>query len=494
MNSISTNVAETKEAEQSILREELHQPAAEDVVDPNIVDFDGPDDPANPLNWRPRYKWTMVAILSMMNLMVNLGTIIVAPAAPQILADFHESSGLYSTILVSIWELGEILGPLIIAPLAELYGKLIIYHIANILFIIFSIGGATSTNINMLIAFRCLSGLMVASTTLNDGTVGDMFAPEERGGAISLMGLCPLLGIIIGPIIGGYLTAAAGWRWTFWIITIATGLVQVGFLFLRETYKVTILERKTNRLRKETGNTALRSKYASDLSKGELFRVAALRPARMLLLSPTVAIMSLYAAVIYGWLYLVMTTLTEVFESQFRVSQGPVGLTFIGIGIGMFLGAICCQMTLDKWAIRAAAGGEIKPEYRLPVMVLGGIVLPLGFFIYGWTAERHIHYVVPIIGTAVISFGLVLTTLPCVTYLVDAYTQHAASAMAAMIVLRNVAGTVLPLAGPPLYGKLGLGWGNSVLGFIALAFVPLPLLLVKFGERIRMSKRFEMKL
>ncbi|THV48606.1 hypothetical protein BGAL_0238g00070 [Botrytis galanthina] len=98
----------------------------------------------------------MVAILSLMNLMVNLGTIIVAPAAPaapQILADFHESSYLYSTILVSIWELGEILGPLIIAPLAELYGKWVIYNIANILFIIFSIGGATSTNIHMLIAF-----------------------------------------------------------------------------------------------------------------------------------------------------------------------------------------------------------------------------------------------------------------------------------------------------------------------------------------------------
>ncbi|TGO58608.1 hypothetical protein BCON_0053g00430 [Botryotinia convoluta] len=192
----------------------------------------------------------MVAILSLMNLMVNLGTIIVAPAAPRILADFHEGSGLYSTILVSIWELGEILGPLIIAPLAELYGKWMIYNIANILFIIFSIGGATSTNIHMLIAFRCPSGLMVTSTTLNDGTIGGMFPPEQRGGAISLINLCPLLGIIAGLIIGAYLTAAAGRRWTFWIITIATGVVQIGFLFLRETYKVTILQKKDEPVKK----------------------------------------------------------------------------------------------------------------------------------------------------------------------------------------------------------------------------------------------------
>ncbi|KAJ8070434.1 hypothetical protein OCU04_000808 [Sclerotinia nivalis] len=321
-----------------------------------------------------------------------------------------------------------------------------------------------------------------------------IFSLQSSGGAISLISLCPLLGTIIGPIIGGYLTAAAGWRWTFWIITIATGVVQIGFLFMKETHLVTILERKTNRLRKETGNMALRSQYASDLPKSEIFKTAALRPAKMFFCSPIIAILSLYVAVIYGWLYLVMTTLTEVFESQFGVSQGPVGLTFIGIGIGMFLGAICCQILLDRWAIRAAGGGEIKPEYRLPVMVLGGMVLPIGFFIYGWTAQYHIHFVVPILGTAVISFGLILTMLPCVTYLLDAYTQHAVSAVAAMIVVRNIAGTVLPLAGPPLYGRLGLGWGNSVLGFVALGFLLVPVLLVRFGERIRTSKRFEVKL
>ncbi|KAF7937725.1 uncharacterized protein EAE97_007521 [Botrytis byssoidea] len=239
---------------------------------------------------------------------------------------------------------------------------------------------------------------MAASTTLNDGTIGDMFPPEQRGGAISLISLCPLLGIITELIIGGYLTAAAGWRWTFWIITIATGVVQIGFLFLRETYAVTIFQKKTKRLRRETGNMALRSKYAKNLSKGDVFRTAALRLVKMLLFSPIILIVSLYSTVIYGWLYLVMTTLIEIFESHFNVSQGPVGLTFIGTGIGMFIGAISCTLLLDEWAIREAAGGEIQPEYRLPVMVLGGIILPIGFVIYGWTAEKHVQYIVPIAG------------------------------------------------------------------------------------------------
>ena len=79
------------------------------------------------------------------------------------------------------------------------------------------------------------------------------------------------------------------------------------------------------------------------------------------------------------------------------------------------------------------------------------------------------------------------------TYLVDAYTVHAASAMAANTVLRSLIGAVLPLAGRSMYAKLGLGWGNSLLAFIALAMCPLPWLFYFYGERIRTSKRFKVE-
>lgn len=71
------------------------------------------------------------------------------------------------------------------------------------------------------------------------------------------------------------------------------------------------------------------------------------------------------------------------------------------------------------------------------------------------------------------------------TYLVDSYPMYAASAIAANVVLRSVVGAILPLAGPPMYGSLGLGWGNSLLGFICLAMIPLPVVFYKFGARLR---------
>lgn len=78
--------------------------------------------------------------------------------------------------------------------------------------------------------------------------------------------------------------------------------------------------------------------------------------------------------------------------------------------------------------------------------------------------------------------------MPASTYLVDTYTVYAASAAAASTVFRSLLGALLPLAGNSMYDALGLGWGTSVLGFIAVVFVPMPFVFWKFGERIRKSR------
>ena len=146
---------------------------------------------------------------------------------------------------------------MLIAPLSELYGKLAIYHVANIVFILFSVAAALSSNLKSLIAFRFLSGFAVASGVLNSAIVGDLFIQEQRGRAMAAMGVTVFLGPILGPVIGGYLSQAAGWRWDFWFVAIVTGFLELGFaLILREFYKVTILQRKVECLVKETGNAS----------------------------------------------------------------------------------------------------------------------------------------------------------------------------------------------------------------------------------------------
>lgn len=414
------------------------------------------------------------------------------PAVPQILKEFGSTNTSYETILVSVWELGEAVGPLLTAPLSEIFGRAPVYNATNIVFIVFSIACAVSSNLPMLVAFRLFNGIGDASITLNPSIVGDMFVQEERGLAIAIVGFAPLIGPVAGPVIGGYLTQNEGWRWAFWLSAITGGVCELGFLaFFRETYRPTILLKKARTLRRMTGDQALRCKYDNEASESgwHIFRHAIVRPAQMLAKSPIVLLLAIYVSVVYGFMYILLTTITEVFEDAYNFTQGEAGLAYLGLSLGMVTGVLLCAGTSDWWLKKQASGhdGQMKPEFRLPPMVPGGVLIPVGLFIYGWTTQYRVFYIVPMIGTAALGFGFFVTTIPLSAYLVDAYKAHAASAIAGTIVMRCVVGAVLPLAGSPLYSSLGYGWGNSLLGFIALLFVPAPMLLMRYGERIRLG-------
>jgi MFS family permease len=249
-------------------------------------------------------------------------------------------------------------------------------------------------------------------------------------------------------------------------------------------------------LRKETGNKALRSAQQSSKPARELFLTAIIRPTKMLFLSPIVFGLSLYVAIGYGYLYLIFTTMTEVFEGQYGISRGNVGLTYLGVGVGNISGLIAFGFISDTLMKKMAKrnGGEMKPEYRLPPLIPGGLLMPIGLFWYGWSAQYKAHWIVPITGTVFLGMGMITMFMPVGTYLVDAFTIYAASAMAANTVLRSLGGALLPLSGRKMYEALGLGWGNSLLAFIALGLTPAIWFLIKYGEQIRRHPRFQLKL
>ncbi|CAO2648795.1 Nn.00g097440.m01.CDS01 [Neocucurbitaria sp. VM-36] len=465
--------------------------------DPNIVDWDGPDDPHNPQNWTAKKKWGIIAALGAVTLITPLASSFFAPGVPQVLRAFNETSNLMAAFVVSVYILGFAVGPLIIAPMSELYGRMPMYNISNMLFVVFNIGCALSQSMGMLVAFRFLAGCAgAAPLTLGGGTIADMFPPEQRAGAMAIWSMGPLLGPVIGPVCGGFLVEAMSWRWVFWIMAIFGGAFGVLLLFVgRETYSLTLLEKKAARLRKETGNENFRSILAKDIPPKEIFIRAIARPMKMLFLSPIVALMSTYIAINYGILYLFFTTITFVFEGRYHFSSGAVGLSYIGVGVGMITGMAVLGVMSDKFIKQAQAKGNAKPEHRLPLSLTmpGAIGLPVGVFIYGWTTYYGVHWIVPIIATAFIGLGNLTAMMTIQTYLVDAFTIHAASAIAANTVLRSIFGAVLPLSGLSMYDALGLGWGNTLLGFISLSFIPVPIFFRFYGERIRTNPKFQVQ-
>lgn len=119
-------------------------------------------------------------------------------------------------------------------------------------------------------------------------------------------------------------------------------------------------------------------------------------------------------------------------------------------------------------------------------MLPGGLLVPVGLFIYGFTAANHTHFLIPNLGALIFSTGLIIGFQCAQAYILDAYTLYSASATGAAAFLRTMAGFSFPLFAPKLYAELGLGWGNGLLGFISLGLgIVAPILLWRFGEKIR---------
>ena len=102
-------------------------------------------------------------------------------------------------------------------------------------------------------------------------------------------------------------------------------------------------------------------------------------------------------------------------------------------------------MTGTRFARKLAQHGRLIPEERLIPMIIGGAILPIGLFWYGWAAEARTFWLLPDIGAAIQAAATIAGSFAIQIYVVDTYTKYAASATAAILVLRNLAGFGFPL-------------------------------------------------
>ncbi|KAF4997658.1 hypothetical protein FGRMN_3690 [Fusarium graminum] len=458
-----------------------------------LVNWDGEDDQKNPRNWSKATFLTHVFLVT---------TTMYAPGAAQLAIEFKTRDATTVALTVSIYLLGFALAPMILAPLSEVYGRLIVYHVSNLLFLGFNLGCAFSTNIGMFIAFRFLAGCAgSAPMTIGGGTIADLSAdPIRNNSALKLFALGPLLGPVIGPIVGGFVTQKIGWRWTFRIMVIVNGVLGLlALILLKETSAAVILRRKGR------AETQSRDKAflipgpfpgmppAPQLPPKEIVLRSLIRPLKMLLFLPQVSILSFYTAFVFGLIYLLFTTFPAVFNEQYGFQPGISGLSYIGIGLGMISALLLFNYINLRMSGRTDENGQIYPESYLPLMTWFSPSLPIGFWVFGWTAEKQTHWIVPIIGTYFVGFGSFAMIMPTTAYLVFAQgPAGAASVLAANNLLRYLFAAFLPLAGQAMFDRLGLGWGNSLLGFICLLLAPIPGIFQIYGEALRRkySKQF----
>jgi hypothetical protein len=200
-----------------------------------------------------------------------------------------------------------------------------------------------------------------------------------------------------------------------------------------------------------------------------------------------------YMAYLYGLMYLMLSTYPKLWTVRYGESISIGSLNYIALGIGYFLGTQISAPINDRIyrRLKARNGGVGRPEFRVPLMFLGSVLMPVGLFWYGWAAQKHTHWVLPNVGAALFCAGSIICFQSMQAYIVDSYTRYAASGIAAAVVLRSLAGFGFPLWAPYMYKKLDYGWGNSLLGFVGVAIgVPAPFVFWCFGERLRAKSKF----
>lgn len=471
-------------------------------LDNGLVGWDSQDDPAMPMNFPQRRKWIIIWFLAGITFMTPFASSILAPAIEYLNEDYGNADLTLGTLPVSIYLLGYAVGPLILAPLSEMYGRRPVLTAANFFFCAWLIGCALAPTLNSLIVFRFLTGMGGSGClAIGGGVIADMIPIAERGTAISIWMVGPLIGPTIAPIVGAFVAQDVGWRWCSWIAFIAaTPMALVIAVFNQETNPRVLIDRKVARLRKELNRPELRSVYddtapgAAPKSTSQVLLRGLVRPIKMLFLSPILFSVSLYCAFAYGVLYLLFSTIPLVFSSTYGFSVGTTGLVYIPLGLGYLIGMACFTLLSDRTVVRMtkANNGVYEPEMRLPDCIYFAALLPVTFFWYGWTAQFHTHWAAPVVG--LMPFGIAILGIwqPIQAYVIDAYPAYAASGMAAFTVFRSVVAAFLPMAGPSMYDALGLGWGNSLLGFIAVALIPVPALIYRYGGRLRKWQKLEL--
>ncbi|ROW06462.1 hypothetical protein VMCG_04388 [Cytospora schulzeri] len=462
--------------------------------DDYVVEFDGPEDPLHAQNWPLQKKVFTAAMLGFTTLTAAFTSSIFSPATFAVASEFNVSSEV-GILGVSFYVMGFAFGPSLWAPLSELKGRRLPLILSMFGFSIFTIATAVAKDLQTILICRFFGGFFGACPLAVVAAVfSDMFDNATRGIAITIFSMSVFTGPLLAPFVGGFICDSyLGWRWTMYI-TSFMGFLSFGLdlIFLEETYPPQILVNKAAELRRRTQNHFIHAKQEEiEVDIRELLEKNFTRPMRLLFREPIVLLLSIYMSFVYGILYLFLTAYPLVFEGIHHFSSGISGLCFIGMILGeLVAGAVV--LAQQPWYQRklAANNGIPIPEWRLPSIIAGGVAFMAGIFWFGWSGYRaDIHWMVPTASGLLTGFGLMSIFLQALNYLVDAYLMFAASAIAGNTFMRSLCGAGFPLFATYMFNGMGIQWASTMLGCVAAVLVPIPVIFMMYGARIRAKSK-----
>ncbi|KAG9079332.1 hypothetical protein FS749_008603 [Ceratobasidium sp. UAMH 11750] len=396
---------------------------------------------------------------------------------------------------ISLFVEGLGVGPLLLGPLSEFFGRRHIYWISFLWFVLLNFPVAFSPNIGtaasqfclsvgadsgaeVYLIFRFLTGFSGAAfLSVAGGSVADLFANDKVASPMACYTISPFIGPVLGPAFSGFINQNTYWRWTFYTLIIwATVQLVALYTLVPETYEPVLRVKKARKLRKATGEARWWAPLEkSNRSITRSIIVSCYKPFEILAFEPMALFLDIWCALLLGILYLCFTAFPTIFGTNHGFNTQCVGLSFMGIGFGMVI-ALATQPFWNRLQAKYSAqhAGAPPPETRLFIGMAGAFLVPIGLFWIAFTTPKSVHWIVPILGSVPFGTGVVYVFTSVFTFLVVAYRPYAASAMAGNSFLRSAFAAVFPLVSGPMYKSLGTVGATALLAGLTVLMMPLP--------------------
>ncbi|KIJ26675.1 hypothetical protein M422DRAFT_272247 [Sphaerobolus stellatus SS14] len=459
--------------------------SSEDTHGYIYVDWDGPQDPANPRNWSSSRKWFISSFGFIFLTLVGVANAGYAISQPSLEKALGISSFL-GTLGVAMFIVPFGIAPLVLAPCSELFGRLPVYIASAVIFWLMFLPQALAKNVETVLITRVISGVGAStSVSLVGGMLADMWDAHERGFPMAMFSSIAFAGTGLGPVTLGYVELKLGYVFINWILFAVSGVCTLGLIIAsRET--------RGKAFAHGDGNDAFRAKAEEErASVAKMLKTSLLRPLRMLFTEPVLFLFAIWLTYAWGVFYLMLEAIPLVFIQLYHFNAGEYGLVYLGQIIGPIIG-----MVANVWCDRAYKRNvAIKgPEARLYIAMWSGIALPIGCWIYTWTSFSSIHWIVPSLATCIIYAAMFGIYLACFNYATDSYTAYASSALGGISAVRLIIGAVFSLLAQPMYDSLGIQFAGTILAALSTVFAITPFLLYRYGFAIRSRSKFAKEL
>ncbi|CAN6664018.1 probable drug/proton antiporter Yhk8p [Trichomonascus vanleenenianus] len=437
-------------------------------------------------------KYAIVLFLTSAALQVTSLSSAWSTIALSIEEHFHASHEVV-VLGISLYVFALAAGPLFTAPLSEAFGRKPVFIAGYIGYIAFQFLTAFAPNIGAMVAGRFLAPFFGSVFMANTGgTIADIFDRKDLGVPMAIFTAGPFIGPGLGPVIAGFIDVSVDFRWTFYVFIMWSGVNLLVLLLIPETYPHSLLVKKAKRLRKETGDESYKAaREVEALGFWSMLGHHCTKPFAIFFLDPIMTLLCFYTGFGLAIVYFFFVAFPTVFREVYGFSTQFVGLTFLGFTVGMII-SMC---TYPLWEMKrqkdiAANGGIPEPEMRMPQMALGAVLLPVSLFWFAWTIYPSIHWMCPLVASAVFGVACFWLFNGIISYTIESYKTIAASAMAANVCVRCLMAGTFPLFGDQMLNGMGFHWAISLIAFISVLLLPSPFLFLKYGKVLRAKSKY----